>query len=61
MDMNTHAALVKDYTERFDRLLANIRAETWPDFNPNSSPQCIKAVIDAGFRSNIIDKKAASG
>jgi len=61
VNMDTHAALVKSYTDDAAILLKDIHAETWVDFNPNSSPDVQKAVIDAGFEEAIRDKKNMNG
>jgi len=61
IDMKTHAVLVTEYEQLSENLLADIRAETWPDFNPNSPPQCIKAIISAGFSESIKDYHTVSG
>ena len=61
VDMNTHASLVKSYTDDAAILLKEIQSATWVDFNPNSSVDVQKVVIDAGFEEGIRDKKNMSG
>lgn len=61
VNMTAHAALVKTYTEDAAILLKEIQAETWEDFNPNSSPDVQKTIIASGFEEAIRDKKNMNG
>jgi DNA polymerase-1 len=53
--------LKKEYTDRQETLLAEMKALTNPEFKPLSNPQLVKAFIDLGLEGKIKNFKAVSG
>lgn len=62
MDMNVHAALGIEWEKELNTLRADMRHYLWPDFNPMSNPDVLKAFLNLGIPDvDLEDKAAASG
>lgn len=61
LDRNIIEALSDDYQQEREQLLSDMRAATFPEFNPGSPDQVAKVVIDAGLGDRIVDKSKTSG
>jgi DNA polymerase-1 len=53
--------LTEEFTEDKDKLLIEIKRQTWPEFNPDTPADVAKAITNAGYFKDIEDKKRAKG
>jgi len=44
-----------------EKLLAHLKSQTWPEFNPSASADVMKCIKKAGYFSDIADKRRAKG
>jgi DNA polymerase-1 len=62
MDMNVHVALGVEWEKELTQLRTDTRSYLWPDFNPMSNPDVLKAFQSLGIPDvDLEDKDAASG
>ncbi len=61
LDSDVIDALTEEFTKEKEVLLVKIKAETWPDFNPNSSADVAKCITNAGYFKDIKDERKQKG
>ena len=61
LDIDKLAELRDRYEKEQTKLLASIRGETTPEFNPNSTDQVAEVVNAMGFGAYIVDKDKSKG
>jgi uracil-DNA glycosylase family 4 len=61
LDLSIVPPLKEEYQRRQDKLLADMKKITHPNFNPSSTVQVKDALIKLGLESKIRNKKAPSG
>lgn len=61
IDSNILKSLIKEYSEEAEKQLDIIQQQTWPEFNPNSSLDVVKALRQAGFTAELRDTSKVTG
>jgi DNA polymerase-1 len=61
LDHNVIDALSDEFTDEKEKLLVEIKRQTWPEFNPDTPADVAKAITNAGYFKDIEDKKRAKG
>ncbi len=61
LDIDVIDALTEEFTDDKEKLLVEIKRQTWPEFNPDLPADVAKAITNAGFFKDIEDKKRAKG
>ena len=62
MDMNIHKALGIEWDKELQALKVQMRGGLWPEFNPMSNPDVLKAFLSIGVPNvDLEDDAAASG
>jgi DNA polymerase-1 len=61
LDTDVIETLTKEFTHDKEDTLKNIKAQTWPEFNPSASADVMEAIKAAGYFKDIEDKRTAKG
>jgi DNA polymerase-1 len=61
LDPDVIDALTVEFSKERDDLLVNLKAATWPEFNPDAHNEVAEAIKNAGFFKDIEDKRKAKG
>ncbi|MBW2561257.1 MAG: hypothetical protein JRE40_10450, partial [Deltaproteobacteria bacterium] len=61
LDTDVIETLTKEFTHDREHLLRMLKAKTWPEFNPNTSADVMQCIKDAGYFSDIEEKRTTKG